>query len=217
MAGTIKLWGRKSSANVQKAIWALKERDVEFHRVDVGGKFAGLDTPEFVAMNPNQRVPVLQNGDLTIWESHAILRYISATYGVGTLWPEDPGERAIVDQWTDWTATTFQPAWLGLFWKHERTPPSKRDAKIIGRYLELASDAFRLLDAQLEKSPFLVGKTLTYADIAAGVSLYRWTNMEIRRPSLPNVEAWYKRLRERPAFVESVCVSFDDLVGREVF
>lgn len=213
--GTITLWGRETSANVQKTLWTLAELGVPYTRIDVGGKFGGLDSPEYGAMNPNRLVPVLQDGDLTLWESHAIIRYLAATYGVGTLWPEAPVERALVDQWTDWTTSTFQPAWVGLFWTFVRTPASKRDPAIIADHLKATIKAFRVLDDRLAEVPFLAGENLTYADIAAGAALYRWTTMEIERPELPNVEAWHERLLERPAFVKGVCISYADLVARE--
>lgn len=210
----IALWGRASSANVQKAMWALREMRLAHERVDAGGRFGGLDTPEFLAMNPNARVPVLRDGALTLWESHAILRYLAARYAPGELWPEDPAARAVADQWTDWTATTFQPAWVGLFWRLVRTPEDRRDPRAVARALKASIAAFRILEGRLAETPYLAGDTLTYADITVGVSLYRWTTMEIERPDLPNVAAWHARLLERPAFVETVCTSYAELVAR---
>ena len=215
MGGAITLWGRETSCNVQKVIWALEEVGVGYVRFDVGGRFGGLDRPSFKTMNPNQTIPVLQNGDLTLWESHTILRYIAATYGAGTLWRPDPGERAIADQWTDWTATVFQPAWISLFWSVVRTPVMRRDAKTIRANLENTMRGFRILDERLSKVPYLAGGAITYADIAAGVSLYRWERMDLDHAPLPHVAAWYKRLAERRPFVKGVCISFDELMGRE--
>lgn len=217
MTETITLWGRKSSANVQKALWVLEELSVPYTRIDLGGKFGGLDTPRFGAMNPNRLVPVLQDGELILWESHAIVRYVAATYGAGTLWPEDAAKRAIVDQWMDWVATTFQPAWIDLFWTTVRTPLSKRNPELIKNHLDVTIAAFRILDTRLADVPFLAGDNLSGADIVAGAALFRWTTMEIERPALPNVEAWHKRLMERPAFVKGVCISYEDLVARETY
>lgn len=210
---SITLWGRRSSGNVQKVVWALEELELAYEHIELGGKFGGTDTPQYRAMNPNGLVPTLSDGDLTIWESHAIVRYLSAEYGSGLLFPVEPRERAIVDQWTDWTATSFQLAWSGLFWAKVRTPLPKQDPAAISRALANAIRHFEILEARLGQVPFLAGEQLTYADIVAGVSLFRWTTMGIEAPHLPNVDAWHQRLRARPAFVKGVEVSYADLVG----
>jgi glutathione S-transferase len=214
MAANLTLYGRKTSANVQKAMWALEELGADYEQIEMGGKFGGLDTPAYRALNPNARVPTLKDGDFVLWESHAIIRYLAAKYGASTLAPTDLERRALADQWTDWTATRFQPAWIEVFWAVVRTRPADRDAARIARATEAANACFAIIDAQLARTPFLAGDTLTYADIAAGVSLYRWYDMEVDRQPFARVEDWHKRLRERPAFVTGVCVPYDDLVGR---
>ena len=210
----ITLLGRLSSVNVQKVVWALEELRLDYEQVNLGGKFGGLDEPAYRALNPNGKVPTLRDGELVVWESHAIVRYLAAGYGTGSLWPVDVKRRAIVDQWTDWTATTFQPAWIDVFWRFVRTPAAQHDKAAIGRALAAAFEAYAHLDRGLAASPFLGGETLTYADIVAGASMFRWMTMKIERPPLPNLEAWYRRLEERPAFRKGVCVSYEDLVGR---
>lgn len=211
---TITLWGRLNSANVQKAVWALEELGQPYEHVPAGGSFGGLDRPEFLAMNPNGRVPVLQDGDLVVWESHAIVRYLSAEYGSGLLFPIEPVERAHVDQWTDWTATTFQPAWIGLFWNKVRMPVERQDAATIARSQATTDKCLGIMEQRLRNAPYLGGQQFTYADIVAGVAMYRWSTMPIERPSLPAVEAWHARLLERPAFRKAVCVPYDELIGR---
>lgn len=214
MAENLTLFGRRTSANVHKAMWALEELGVDYEQIELGGRFGGLDTPEYKAMNPNARVPTLKDGDFVLWESHAIIRYLSAKYAAGTLAPTDVRARAVADQWTDWTATSFQPAWIGVFQALVRTPPADRDTKLIARQVEATNACFAIIDARLAKTPFLAGETLTYADIAAGVSLYRWYDMQVERRPFARVEDWHRRLLERPAFVAGVCVPYDDLVGR---
>jgi glutathione S-transferase len=213
----ITLWGRLSSANVQKAVWALEELGLSYEHVPLGGRFGGTNDPTYLAMNPNGLVPTLRDGDLILWESHAIVRYLAATYGVDSLFPADPRERAIVDQWTDWTATTFQPAWINVFWLLVRTPALDQDRAAIDKAVAATSRYFGILDQRLGQAPFLGGDRLTYADIVAGVSLYRWTTMEIDRPLLPNVEYWHARLSERAAFRKAVNVDYEELRGRLAF
>lgn len=209
------LWGRASSANVQKARWALEETGAEFDLREIGGRFGGLDTPEFVAMNPNRLVPVLQHGDVTLWESHAIVRYVAATFPEAGLWPEAPGERAPVDQWTDWTATTFQPAWIGVFWHIVRTPVERHDKAAIGKALDQTIAAMEIMERQLTRTPYLAGERFSYADIVAGVSLFRLTTMEeIEFPQMPGVAAWHERLKARSQFEKAVCISYEELRAR---
>jgi glutathione S-transferase len=210
------LWGRASSANLQKARWALEETGASFELREVGGRFGGLDTPEFGALNPNRLVPVLQHGQLTVWESHAVVRYVAAAFGGTELWPEAPKDRAAIDQWTDWTATTFQPAWIRLFWLLVRTAPEKHDRSAIAAALEETVAAMRMMDRQLDKTDHLASDGFSYADIVAGVSLYRLTTMEIELPSLPGIEAWHGRLKQRAAFDKTVCISYEELRARAV-
>ncbi|HUV32921.1 MAG TPA: glutathione S-transferase family protein [Devosiaceae bacterium] len=214
MAEGIKLLGRKSSANVQKVMWALEELGLDHEQIELGGQFGGLDTPEYKAMNPNSLVPTLQDGDFVLWESHAIVRYLAAKYGTGSLWPENIRARALADQWTGWTSARFQPAWIGVFVAVVRTSPASRSPETIAKLTADTHACFAIMDAQLAKTPFLAGAVLTYADIVAGVEMYRWTTMQVDRGSFPAVEAWHRRLLERPAFVAAVNIDYSDLVAR---
>lgn len=207
----ITVWGRKTSANVQKVLWALEEVRQGFERIDAGGKFGGLDTDEYKAMNPNQLVPVMRDGDLLLWESSAMVRYVAATYGAGSLWPEDPKDRAISDQWSDWANTTFQQTWLGIFILIVRTPPSQLDPEKVKAAVAAATPKFAMLDARLASTPYVGGESFTYADILTGISLYRWTTLEFERPSFPHVDAWHERLKQRPGFANWACQSYDEM------
>jgi glutathione S-transferase len=211
----LKIWGRRSSFNVQKVLWLAGELGLDYEHVPAGGDLGGLDTPEFRALNPHGRIPVLQDDGLAVWESHAILRYLAARYGRGRFWDDDPAVRAPVDGWMDWAQSALQPAFLGgVFWGYYRTPEAERDWPAIRSSLAATTALFRLLDGILSKTPFLAGEQLTLADVTAGTNLYRYFELEIERPPLPNVEAWYDRLRGRPAYRAYVMVPFDELRGR---
>lgn len=217
MSSNLTLWGRKNSCNVQKTLWTLEELALPYRHELVGGSHGGLDNPAYRALNPNGVVPTLQDGDLTIWESHATVRYLAAAYGGDTLWRADARQRAIVDQWTDWTATTFQPGWINLFWLLVRTPKAQHDAAAIAAAYARTLAALRILEANLARHPYVAGEQMSYADIVAGVSLYRWFTMDIERPAMPNVEAWYQLLQQRQAFRDVVMVDYAELVGRLAF
>ncbi|MDF3835445.1 glutathione S-transferase [Cupriavidus basilensis] len=211
----LKVWGRRSSFNVQKVLWLIGELNLPHQHIPAGGSFGVNGTPEFLAMNPHGKVPVIDDNGTVIWESHSILRYLAATYGSPGFWVEDAGQRSNADRWMDWSQTTLQPAFLtGVFWGFYRTPPALRDWSRLNKSIEQCAQHFQLLDRVLSDRPFLAGDSLTLADIPAGTNLYRYFELEIERPDLPNVQAWYERLRQRPAYRQHVMVPFDELRGR---
>ena len=213
----LKIWGRKSSANVQKVMWLVGELGLAHQRIDVGGKFGGTDSDDFLAMNPNRLVPVLQVGDQAIWESHTILRYIAGTTGNEQFWPQDPLERAQQDMWLDWAQTRFFRSFIDLFWAYWRTPEEQRNEKVIARRKEAVLLDVAFLDEALAERPYLAGETLSLADIPAGCGLYRYYTMGMEFPDFPNMRAWYDRLTERPAYQTHVMISYEELRGRVSF
>ncbi|MFZ6743968.1 glutathione S-transferase family protein [Undibacterium sp. JH2W] len=210
----ITVWGRDTSYNVQRVLWTLDELSLAYKHRNAGGSFGGLDMPEFLAMNPHGRVPVLQDGDTVVWESNAIVRYLAARYGSATLWQESVAERALADGWMDWSATTLQADFIRLFWSYYRTPAAQRDEKAISNLLVSCQKHFRVLDGYLATRNYLAGTRFSMADIPAGSILHRYFAMglEVERP--PNVLAWYARLQERPAFQKQIALPFDALLGR---
>jgi glutathione S-transferase len=214
----LKLWGRRSSANVQKVLWLIGELDLPHQLIPAGGDFGGLDDPAFRAMNPHGKVPVVADGAVVAWESHAILRYLAAAHGAERFWSADPAARAPVDGWVDWAQTALQPAFLtGVFWGGYRTPEIQRDEAAVARALDQTVRCLAQVDAQLAGRPFVVGEALSLADIAIGTHLYRYFELEIERPALPRLQAWYDRLKDRRAYREHVMVPFAELKGRLAF
>jgi glutathione S-transferase len=210
----LKVFGRANSINVQKVMWVVGELDLPHERIDAGGAFGGLDTDEFRAMNPNARIPVIDDEGAVVWESHSIVRYLAAKYGAGGLWPTDPAERSRADRWMDWTIADLQPAFIGgVFWNFYRTPEAQRNWPLIRQGIARSAILFRLLDRHLADKDFIAGDALTIGDITTGAQLYRYFELEIDRPAIPSVEAWYARLCERPPYRKHVMVPFDDLRG----
>lgn len=210
----LKVWGRRNSFNVQKVMWTLGELGLAHRHSDAGGSFGGLDQPDFLAMNPHGRVPVIDDGGVVLWESHSIVRYLAARYGLGQLSAKDLGERGRQERWMDWMLTTLQRDFMDLFWGYYRTPEPQRDWPTIGVRIARCTDHFRLLDRVLATRAYLEGEKLSIADIAVGTALYRYFELDIERPSVPRVEGWYAGLRERLAYRTHVMIPFDDLRGR---
>ena len=201
----LEIWGRRNSSNVIPVMWAVGETGVAWRRHDVGGSFGGLDTPEYLAMNPNGLVPTLSDDGDILWESNAIIRYLAAKYGAGALWPEDPADRAVADQWAEWALTLLQPMFLRVFQAVARTPPQKQNVQRVLTMSQRLAALYRRLDTHLEGRAFIAGDNFTMGDIPAGASLYRYYAIEIPgRPDLPNLAAWRERLRARDAYRQHV-------------
>ncbi|MCP5149265.1 MAG: glutathione S-transferase [Ectothiorhodospiraceae bacterium] len=213
-ARPVRIWGRASAFNLQKALWGLAETGIAFERIDAGGAFGGLDAPEFRAMNPNGRIPVVDDGEAVVWESNAVIRYLAARYASGTLWPESPAARSEADRWMEWFQNNLYRPFMDLFWGLVRTPEAQRDWPRIEALVATCAGHYRLLDQHLATRPYLGGDRFTMGDIPAGTSLYRYFAMDIDRPDVPNVQRWYDRLRVRAPYQAHVMVPFDDLVGR---
>ncbi|PKU21504.1 glutathione S-transferase family protein [Telmatospirillum siberiense] len=208
----LKVWGRRNSFNVQKVLWLVGELGLDYEHIPAGGKFGRLDEPAFRALNPHGKIPVVEDGDVAVWESHAILRYLAARYGEESFWGQNPAARAPVDGWMDWAQSALQPTFLnGVFLGYFRTPEAERNWPAINKSLEQCASLFGLVDRILADRPYLLGDELSLADIPAGTTLYRYFELDIERPSLPNVEGWYRRLQQRPAYREHVMVSFQDM------
>ncbi len=126
----LKIWGRATSSNVQKVLWCCAELDLEFERVDVGGPFGGNRDPEYLAMNPNGLVPTVKDGDLVMWESNTICRYLATTRNGEHLYPRDPAARTHVERWMDWQlAVIGAPMGQLLFGLVRSTPEDARPGR----------------------------------------------------------------------------------------
>lgn len=194
-----RLWGRLSSVNVQKAVWGLEELGLPYERVEAGGAFGRVRDPDYVAMNPNSLVPVLEEDGFVLWESNAILRHLARGHAAHGLWPEDPRAAALADQWLDWQATRFTPATRDAFWQTVRTPADRRDQATIDRSVAASEECAAILDAHLMGRAYMVGERFTVADIAVAAATHRWLHLDVPRIERPALRAWYARVRERPA------------------
>jgi glutathione S-transferase len=202
----ITIWGRPNSVNVQKVLWCLCELDLAYERIDAGMTFGRNREPEYLAMNPNGRVPTLVEGDFGLWESNSIMRYLVRAYRPqSSLYPQAPKVRAGVDRWLDWTLSTLQPVDRPVFWALVRTPPEQRDMAAIQRDADAEAEQWRIVDAQLSTRRFIEGDDFTLADIALGAYARRWFGVEgISKPSFANLERWFAQFSGRPGFVQFI-------------
>jgi glutathione S-transferase len=139
-----------------------------------------------------------------LWESNAIVRYLSLKYSPGNLCPGDYAQRGDSDRWMDWTTAQLAPTFREVFWGTVRTAPEKRDLALIEKNRAATAKALDIADEVFAKRPFVAGDRLTIGDIPLGCYVNLWMRMPIERPAHPHLTAWHKRLLERPAFTSWV-------------
>jgi glutathione S-transferase len=204
----LEIWGRKNSFNVQKVLWCCEELEVPFRRHDAGGRFGVTGEDEYRARNPTGLVPTISDDGFTLWESNTIVRYLAAKHGAGSLWPEDPAERALADKWMDFQLGTLFPAFKDALIGLVRTPADQRNQEKIEASVRATAGVLPVLDGHLGEHDYVAGSSFTMGDIALGSLVYRWLELDIDRPDLASLQAWHGRLAVRPAYQKTVMVSF---------
>src|SRR3954451_5715097 len=127
----LKIWGRANSSNVQKVLWCCDELGIGYERIDAGGAFGRTKDADYVAMNRMSLGPTVQDGDVVIWESNTILRYLATTRGGARLYPTTPAARTQVERWMDWQlATVTSPMTDLLFGLIRKVPPATEPGPI---------------------------------------------------------------------------------------
>lgn len=200
----LQVLGRPNSVNVQKVMWCAAELGLQVERQDIGGAFGGNGTADYLAKNPNGRIPTLIDGDYVLWESNAIVRYLCDQYGKQNWQPETAKLRGHASQWMDWYLTQLHPPMTTLFWQLVRTEKEEQDQDAIQTAIKTCASFWQMLENHLADRSYFLGDNISMADIPVGCSAYRWHNMEFERPSLPHLEAWWKRLAERSAYKANV-------------
>lgn len=197
------LWGRENSSNVKKVRWIAAELGISYQHELAGGQFGRNREAEYLAMNPNGLIPCLQDGDLVLWESNTIVRYLAAKYGQDSLYMADHAQRASAEKWMDWAISLgvpFGTVFIGLV----RTAPEQRDNALIAKQKAECERLLTLADSVLAKQPWFSGQEFGVGDIPLGCIAYGWINMDIERPALPHLARWYQQLTERPAYRDTV-------------
>ena len=201
----IKIWGRNTSSNVQKVMWAIGEMSLPHERIDIGGAFGKNREPAYLAMNPNGLVPTLEEEDgFLLWESNTIVRYLAGKYKATVLEPADLRTRANASKWMDWQLSVAAPAIFDCFWGLIRTPPEKRNHAAIEDSKKKTTAAVKIMDEQLAKTRYLAGDGFSYGDIPVGIVAYRYRQLVPDRPPFPQFERWYAAISSRPAFKDHI-------------
>jgi glutathione S-transferase len=195
----LKIWGRISSLNVRKVVVTAQELGLPFERIDAGAAFGITRTPAYLAKNPNALVPLVEDGEVELWESNVIVRYLCARHAPDTLYPLALPARFDAERWMDWQQTTLNPPGRDAFMQWIRTPAERRDPAVIARSVAATEPVLALLDAHLATRPFVAGDHLTMADLPLLCEVHRWVNLPQPRPALPHLDRWYAQLITRPS------------------
>ena len=197
----LKIWGRISSLNVRKVVLAAQEVGAAFERIDAGGAFGIVRTPDYLAKNPNGLVPFVEDDQVQLWESNAIVRYLCARYAADSLYPLALPRRFDAERWMDWQQTTLNPAGREAFIQLIRTPEDKRDPQLVARSVAATEPLLDLIDAHLARQPFIAGDRLTMADLPIACEVHRWRGLSLgkSRDERPHLDRWYAGLLARPS------------------
>jgi len=211
------IWGRPTSARTQKVLWALAETGIEFEMilasgtmgpngsVDKGNEPYGVvDTPEYLAMNPNGTVPTIKDGDFTLWESNSVIQYLAMKYAPEPLFGDDLETFASASRWMDWEGNMFLPHQHTLVMHLVRLPPEERDPAQVEGARQALLRPLKIIDSQLAKTSFISGERFTMGDIPIGIRVHRWFLFDLETPDFPNLTRWYEVIRQRPGFLQHI-------------
>jgi glutathione S-transferase len=209
----LKLWGRPTSGRTQKVLWTLAEIDLPFDlvlasgvmgpggHVSKGNKPFGLvDTQQYRAMNPNGRVPTIDDDGFVLWESNSIVRYLAMQYAPELLYGNDIRTFASASRWLDWENNELLPPQHEMAMHLIRLPEDKRDAQALEKARADFVKRLSIMEEQLSRTRYMCGERFTYGDIAVGLRVHRWRLFALECPSFPNIDRWYKEIVARPAF-----------------
>ena len=193
------LWGRISSINVRKVVWTAQELGLTVQRTDAGGPFGVVQEADYRRKNPNALVPLIEDGEVRIWESNVIVRYLCAKHSQGDFYPAGLPERFAAEQWMDWQQTTFNPAGRSAFIQWIRTPAEQRNPALIAQSVAATEALLALMDAHLADHAFMGGDRFGMADIPLACEMHRWAGLPQPRQARTHLDRWYQNILARPA------------------
>jgi len=195
-----KLLGRSTSGNVQKVMWLLDEIGAEYVREDYGREFGNTDGA-YLALNPTGKVPTLVDGDVVVWESNTILRYVCEATN-STYLPAAAAERSAMGTWMDFQLASLNEPYLAVF-RETRKPEEERGPELIDMAEALAGQ-LGIPNEKLEGRDWLVADALSLAEFSLAPIIHRCLNFPIELPELGNLRAWHNRLLTREKFANVV-------------
>jgi len=196
----LKIWGREDSLNVQKVMLCVRELGLPFEQINAGRQWGILNEPWYLAMNPNGMIPTIDDDGFVLWESNAIVKYLCAKHSAGNLSPTDPKEYADADRWMSWQGSSLGVTMRQILLNLVRTEKDQRNEKFIQGLIETTTKHWIIMNQRLAGRDYMMGARFTMVDIVFAPHVYRWFAYPMKRPDLPHLEAWYKRLCQRPHY-----------------
>ncbi|MEB3768252.1 glutathione S-transferase [Acinetobacter sp. MD2] len=199
----LKILGRTDSINVRKLLWLCDELNLQYEREDWGRGFRSPTEAEFITMNPNATIPILIDGEFTLWQSNSIIRYLANAYHGESLYPTNAKQRALIDQWIDWQGIELNNSWSYALMHIIRKSPKHQDLNQVNASIASWNEMMQILDRQLAKTQaYMVGEDFSLADIVIGLSVQRWYLTPFEKPDCPHVQRYYDLLSQRPAYLK---------------
>jgi glutathione S-transferase len=180
-----------------RALWMAAELGLDYQHLPIEIGEAGARAPEFLAVNPNGRLPFIADGDFVLFESLAITLYLAKKHSPGRLYPATLEGEARAWQWSFWAISEVDRG-VNIWSLHAvRLPPAERDAAKRDEALKVVAAPFWVLDAALATQPYLLGGEFTVADLNVAAIISRAIDMDLS--AVPNLKHWLTRCLERPA------------------
>jgi glutathione S-transferase len=195
----LRIWGRLSSINVRKVVFTAQALGIGFERIDAGNEFGITRTPAYLTKNPNAEVPLVEDGDFSLWESNVVVRYLCARHAPGTLYPLALTQRFDAERWMDWQQTGLNRTGRDAFIQWIRTPADQRNRDLIAQSVGATEPLMAMLDDHLSRRAFMAGDAFTMADIPIACEIHRWHGLPQPRPARPHLERWYAAILAPPA------------------
>ncbi len=196
-----------SASRAFRSIWAIEEVGVDYEHVPTS--FRGdAQQPEYLAINPNGRIPALVDGDVTLFESMAINLYLAKRYG-GSLMPADPAGEAQANQWSVWAISEIEPLQMQIVIQNFFTPEEERDQEVIERAGKALQRPLKVLDSTLAAHPYLLGDQFTIADLNVAGVMDLLTMVQFDLSAWPNVQRWLASCQERPSYAKGKVVGVE--------
>jgi glutathione S-transferase len=199
-----------------RALWVAKELGLDYQHLPIEIGDDGAKSAEFLAINPNGRLPVIVDGDFVLFESLAITLYLAKKHSAGKLYPATLEGEALAWQWSLWAVTEVDRG-VNIWSLHAvRLPPEERNAALREEALKVIASPFKVLDAAVAKQPYLLGNDFTVADLNVAAVISRAVDMDLSE--WPHLKDWLTRCLDRPAAQEALALKnqADDATPTEV-
>ncbi len=198
----MKLYGHPWSSNTRRVQMLCEELGIPYAYETVDLMQGQQYGPEFQRLNPNSKVPVLDDDGFVLWESQAIMRYLADKREAADWYPADPKKRAVVEQWLDWNQTRLGPE-AGKIMFNTHFAGDKRDDRVIEFAQKWLLKILPVMDGALAKNPYLCGERIKLADLAAVTNIWYLEHCRYDLAPYPAIQRWYGAMKARPSFAKT--------------